>query len=75
MEELYQVIENIGKIAKQAGMTAQEFNEYLQQLATIPPMSFEYDKKPIWTFTIPKEYETIEKEEKWSWLDKDDINE
>ena len=54
-------------------MTAQEFNDYLQQLASTPIMTFEYDEKPIWTFTIPEQNET-EKEE-WSWLDKDDTNE
>ena len=54
-------------------MTAQEFNNYLQQLASISTMSFEYDKEQIRTISILEQNET-EKEE-WSWLDKDDINE
>ena len=60
-------------MAEQVGMTAQEFNNYLQQLASISTMSFEYDKEQIRTISILEQNET-EKEE-WSWLDKDDIDE
>ena len=54
-------------------MTAQEFNNYLQQLASTSTMSFEYNNEQIRTISILEQNET-EKEE-WSWLDKDDIDE
>ena len=36
MEELYEAIINLGKVAGELGLTVEEFCDYLQKLATEP---------------------------------------
>ena len=36
MEELYEAIMNLGKVADELGLTVEEFCDYLQKLATEP---------------------------------------
>ena len=36
MEELYEAIINLGRVADELGLTAEEFCDYLQKLATEP---------------------------------------
>ena len=36
MEELYEVIMELGRVADKLGLTAEEFYDYLQKLATEP---------------------------------------
>ena len=36
MEELYEAIINLGRVADKLGLTAEEFCDYLQKLATEP---------------------------------------
>ena len=45
MEELEEAINNIGMVSKQLGMSAQEFYEFLQKLATEPIVVSEHDIK------------------------------
>lgn len=62
MDKLQEAIENIGKIATQAGLSAKEFNEYLKMLATNAPI--EIIEKEIDDLKIEK----VENE-RWEWLD------
>ena len=56
MEELQQAVENIGMVANKMGMSAQEFCDFLQKLATAPINISEndiyFDKDKLWI--IPK---------------------
>lgn len=36
MEELYEAIMNLGRVVNELGLTAEEFCDYLQKLATEP---------------------------------------
>lgn len=36
MEELYEAIMNLGRVVDELGLTAEEFYDYLQKLATEP---------------------------------------
>ena len=70
-EELQELINNIGVMSEQAGMTAQEFQKFLQDLASTPvPISgLELDDDKI--FMIPSSLEkpvklVFESEEKAS---------
>ena len=62
MDKLQEAIENIGKIAIQAGLSAKEFTEYLKMLAISDPI--EAMKKEIDNLKIEKV-----KNERWEWLD------
>ena len=62
MDKLQEAIENIGKFAIQAGMSAKEFTEYLKMLATNIPI--EIIEKEIDDLKIEK----VENE-RWEWVD------
>ena len=62
MDKLQEAIENIGKIAIQAGISAKEFTEYLKILAMNDPI--EDVKKEIDNLKIEKV-----KNERWEQLD------
>ena len=54
MDKLQEAIENIGKFAIQAGMSAKEFSEYLKMLAANAPI--EVIEKEIHNLKIEKVY-------------------
>ena len=66
MDKLQEAIENIGKFATEAGLSAKEFSEYLKGLAANAPI--EAIEKEIHNLKIEKE-----ENERWDWLD--DIDE